>query len=48
MDRELDLMYERYTDRLIRNYFGDDPGPTDDWDENAEDRAVDKWRGFGD
>ena len=47
-DRELDLMYERYTDRLIEEHFGggETSNEEDDWDESAEDRALDKWRGI--
>lgn len=47
-DRELDLMYERYTDRLIEEHFGggETSNEEDDWDESAEERALDKWRGL--
>lgn len=45
-DRELDMMYERYTDHLIEKHFGGVTTSTDedDWDEAEEDRRLDKWR----
>jgi hypothetical protein len=45
-DRDLDLMYERYTDKLIEENFGDNEPEEEYWDEAAEDRALDKWRGL--
>ena len=47
-DRELDLMYERYTDQLIEEHFGEVRTSTeeDDWDDAEKDRRLDKWRGF--
>lgn len=47
-NRNLDLLYERYTDQLIEKNFGSQESNTEeeDWDEAAEDRALDKWRGI--
>lgn len=43
---QLDSLYAQETERLFREAYVDDPTTEDLWDESAEDRALDKWRGL--
>ena len=45
-DSMLDYLYSQETEKLFNKAYVDSQTEEDNWDEGAEDRALDKWRGF--